>query len=38
VTTANTPLVNVITLGAEDLDGLKAFYVALGWPLTVDEE
>ena len=34
----DAPLLNVITLDAEDIDSLKEFYVALGWPLTVDEE
>jgi len=36
--TENAPLLNVITLGAENVDRLKEFYVALGWPLSVDEE
>src|SRR2546421_141560 len=30
------PLVNVITLGAANVDKLKAFYEALGWPLISD--
>jgi catechol 2,3-dioxygenase-like lactoylglutathione lyase family enzyme len=33
---AQPPLVNVITLGAANLDKLKAFYSALGWPLVSD--
>jgi catechol 2,3-dioxygenase-like lactoylglutathione lyase family enzyme len=28
------PLFNVVTLGARDLDRLRSFYVALGWPHT----
>jgi uncharacterized protein len=32
------PLVNVVTLGALDLDRLRNFYEALDWPLILDDE
>jgi catechol 2,3-dioxygenase-like lactoylglutathione lyase family enzyme len=32
------PLVNIITLGARDIDALTAFYRALGWPQVADGE
>jgi catechol 2,3-dioxygenase-like lactoylglutathione lyase family enzyme len=35
---SSPPLVNVVTLGALDVERLKNFYVALGWPLIVDGE
>lgn len=35
---SSPPLVNVVTLGALDVDRLRDFYVALGWPLIIDEE
>jgi len=31
-----TPLANVITLGARDVPALRTFYQRLGWPLVVD--
>lgn len=35
---SSAPLVNVVTLGALDLDRLRDFYLALGWPLILDDE
>jgi uncharacterized glyoxalase superfamily protein PhnB len=31
------PLANVITLGARDVPTLRDFYLALGWPLVIDD-
>jgi catechol 2,3-dioxygenase-like lactoylglutathione lyase family enzyme len=33
-----TPLANVITLGARDVPALRTFYQRLGWPLVVDDD
>ena len=32
------PLVNVVVLGARDIEGLTKFYEKLGWPLVSDSE
>ena len=32
------PLANVITIGAYDLQTLRAFYLRLGWPQVVDQD
>jgi predicted lactoylglutathione lyase len=37
VNNRQTPLANVITLGARDVPALRAFYQRLGWPLVVDD-
>jgi predicted lactoylglutathione lyase len=33
-----TPLANVITLGARNVPTLRDFYQQLGWPLVIDDE